>query len=173
MKVRVTNYIFEKAILKNDIFCDKMEVVDYIIDFIQPQLFFPEDPIIKMGTAGKLIYFLANGDCQVSVQNSMKQIKLVNELHQGDYFGEISIIFGAVRSANVESINYCTLAHLSSEYFHKMCNLSPEIFNSLKKRALEDYDDDWIRFKCTLLDQIHYFQNVVAEDEQMNFYKEI
>lgn len=81
MKVRVTNYIFEKAILKNDIFCDKLEVVDYIIDFIQPQLFFPEDPIIKMGSAGKLIYFIANGDCQVSVQTSMKQMKIVNELH--------------------------------------------------------------------------------------------
>lgn len=157
MRVRVTNHIFEQAILKNPIFCDKMDVVEYIIDYIEPKLFFPEDSIIKMGSQGKLIFFIANGDCQVSISNHLKQPVSVNELHQGDYFGEIAVLFGTTRSSNIDSLNYCTLAHLSSQYLQKLANICPELYESLKERALETYCDDWIEFKTVLLQQIDYF----------------
>lgn len=72
MRVRVTNHVFESAILKNELFQDKMEIVEHIIDFIQPQLFLPEDLIITMGHKDKIMYFIANGDCSVSINNHMK-----------------------------------------------------------------------------------------------------
>lgn len=132
MRVRVTNHIFEQAILMNPLFCHKMDVVEYIIDYIVPKLYLPEDQIISMGSKDKLIYFVANGNCQVSVSNHLKQIVVINELHQGDYFGEIAVIFGSDRTASIESINYCTLAHLSIEHFKELCRVCPEVYTSIK-----------------------------------------
>ena len=48
-------------------------------------------------------------------------------MHQGAYFGEIAVIFGSTRTANIDSINYCTLAHISNDYLKKLCNISPEV----------------------------------------------
>ena len=93
----------------------------------------------------------------MSVQNHIKEKKYVKKLSQGEYFGEVALIFGSLRSSNVESINYCTLANLRREYFDKMLLLSPEIHNSIKERALKHYNDEWIYFKCILLQQVDYF----------------
>ena len=103
----------------------------------------------------------------------MKEKKFVKKLIQGDYFGEVSLIFGSLRSSNVESINYCTLANLSSEYFNKMLRFSPEIQTSIKKRALNLYNDEWIQFKCILLEQIDYFYNISNQINKQQFYREI
>lgn len=173
MRLKVTNQIFELAILKNAIFCDKMDVVEYIIDFIQPKFFFPEDRIITMGQRGKLIYFIANGDCEVSVTNHLKQNLVVKQLHPGDYFGEIAVMLESARSSNIDSINYCTMAHLSSEYFKRLCNVSPEMYTCIKERALQVYDDDWIKFKMVLLKQVDYFRLGPMKPNSDRFYAEI
>ena len=134
-----------------------MDVVEYIIEYVKPSLFMPEDPIITMGETGNQIYFIANGHCQVSVTNHLKQKSIVQQLHQGDYFGEIAVIFGSVRSSNVDSLNYCTIANIDGECLRKLCNMSPEIYTNMKSRALKVYNDDWIQFKIVLLKQIDYF----------------
>ena len=145
MRIRVTNYIFEQAIIKNEVFSSQVEIVEFIIEYIKPKLTFPEDPIIRMGQAGQCMYFLASGECLVSVSNHLKQkITYKAELLQGSFFGEISIIFGCMCTANVESKNYCTLAKLDQEHFQKMCRLSPDMFHNLKDWALDSYSDDWI-----------------------------
>ena len=78
----------------------------------------------------------------MSVNTHQKKKKIINEIHQGDYFGEIAIIFGSLRSANIDSLNYCTLANLNNVYFNKLCALCLEIKASIKNRALETYYDD-------------------------------
>ena len=122
MRIRVTNCIFSKAILQNPIFDGKLDVVDFIVNYIKPKLSFPEDPIIRMGQAGDCIYFLAGGECLLSITNHLKQIQVYKEeITQGSYFGEVALILGSVRSANIESKNYCTLAQLNKEHFEKLC----------------------------------------------------
>ena len=97
-----------------------------------------------MGSDDKLIYFVANGDCKVYVTNHMKENIVANELHQGDYFGELATIFGSNRTATIETHNYCTLAYLGIEHFKKFCSLCPELYSSMKQRALSYYCDQWI-----------------------------
>lgn len=67
VKKSVTNHIFTEVILQNPIFCDKMDVIIEFIDHFQLKLFFPEDPVLKMGSKCRLIYLIANGDCEVSI----------------------------------------------------------------------------------------------------------
>lgn len=121
-----------------------MDVVEYIIDQIVPKLYLPEDLIIQHGSSDKFIYFIANGICRVSVSNHLKQLKVIKELSQGDYFGEIALIFGSLRTANIESFNYCTLAYLRIEHFKKLCSICPEVYTWIKQHALRNYSDQWI-----------------------------
>ena len=126
-----------------------------------------------MGEVGKHIYFIANGDCQVTVSTHVVQLEVVKELHQGDYFGEIAVIFGSARSSNVDSINYCTLAHLHKEHFKKMWNICPEMYTNLKENALQNYNDDWMQFKTVLLQQVDYFKDKNDNENYPYFFKEI
>lgn len=111
----------------------------------------PEEKIIMIGAKDKLIYFIAHGEFEVSILTHLKQKNVQRILGKGDYFGEIAIIFGSVRTANVESINYGTLAHLNKDYLIKMCRQCPQMLTDLKDQAFENYDDNWIQFKCVIL----------------------
>lgn len=80
VKIRVTNHIFGQAILQNEIFCDKKHIVEGVIDYVQPRLIFPEDQIVMMGARDKLIYFIAHGELEVSVQTHLKQKRVQRRL---------------------------------------------------------------------------------------------
>ena len=110
----------------------------------------PEDSIVTQGQVGASMFFLAKGTCTVWVKDHMKRNRLVNELSQGDYFGEISLITDSNRTATVKSHNYCTLACLSKNTFYELCQNFPDILVKLKKKALE-YNDPWKKFKIKML----------------------
>lgn len=60
------------------------------------------------------MYVIAKGACQVSIMDEKKiNRKIKKTLRPGDYFGEISLIFGCKRTATVESSKYSTLAKLT------------------------------------------------------------
>ena len=63
-------------------------------------------------------------------------------MSSGQYFGEISIIFGSNRTSEVQSITYVTLASLSAQNFQKIWDYSPDLYESFKERAF-NYDDEW------------------------------
>lgn len=121
-----------------------------MIHYLEPRLFLPEDVIISYGMADKCIYFLANGAVLIQVNDNMKKMRGITELERGSYFGEVAVIFGSKRTANVQSVSYCTLAKLNSEHFDKLWQYSPDIFMSIKEQILA-YDDPWIKFKEVLL----------------------
>lgn len=61
----------------------------------------PEDMIIRQGENEYSIYFIAEGLCTVKVQNHMRIKVKSNELVSGDFFGELSFLFGVKRTADV------------------------------------------------------------------------
>jgi CRP-like cAMP-binding protein len=118
------------------VFEGNMEILDFLINDVQTLLYNPEDLIINQGQKGKTFFFLAKGDCEVWVKDHMKHNNLIQSLQQGDYFGEIALLTDTVRSANIKSTNYCTLAGISQEVFHGMCERFNEIYINLKQRAI-------------------------------------
>ena len=73
LRLCVTHHIFMQAILKNDLFEQKKDVAEFIIHYLVPRLFLPEDAIITYGMTDKDIYFLANGAVLVEVNDNMKR----------------------------------------------------------------------------------------------------
>ena len=81
------------------------------------------------------------------------------------------MIFGVNRTADIQSITHCNLAHLSYQNFQKIQEYSPDLLYSLRDKALE-YCDEWTNFKVVLLKQVDYLLNG-KEPYPENFYKQI
>ena len=80
-------------------------------------------------------------------------------LGPGDYFGEISIIYECPRTATVQCMDYSIYAQMSSNDFFDVWNYQPDIFDGFKEDLLRMYDDEWMKFKVKLLQQIDYFNH--------------
>lgn len=61
MRLQVTQNIFESAISKNEIFQDQTDIVEFIIFYLNPKLYLPEDYVIEYGGNGKDMFFIASG----------------------------------------------------------------------------------------------------------------
>ena len=64
----------------------------------------------------------------------------LKRLRPGDFFGEISLIYGCERTADVISQKYSTLAKLRKKDYHVMLFEFPELTQELKK-SIFAYDD--------------------------------
>jgi len=110
LKLHVRNSILKEAISKNVIFEDNGEVITEILMDLSILLFQPETVIIRQGHEGKMMYFIAKGECAIFVSNEKKQEVMVNEMKDGEYFGEVALIKNCKRTATVKSLNYSTCA---------------------------------------------------------------
>ena len=46
---------------------------------------------------------------------------VIRTCYDGDYFGEISVIYDSVRSATVKCTNYCTMGKIDLETLYNLC----------------------------------------------------
>ena len=60
------------------------------------------------------MYFLSKGDCVVNIKDQHNNEHIaVRLLTEGDYFGEVGMIYGCGRTTSVISRNYNTMARIS------------------------------------------------------------
>lgn len=86
-------------------------------------------------------------------------------LTEGDFFGEISLIYNCPRTATVQSFTYGTLAILSlssfNELSYKFSDLVPEL-----TQAVSEYDDEETLFWEYCLRWVPYFE--VVDDKTIS-----
>ena len=70
---------------------------------IKPQIFQPNDAIIHQGERGDKFYILLNGSADVFINTPGGSEVRVNQLQPGQYFGEMALLGGGVRSATVKA----------------------------------------------------------------------
>ena len=63
------------------------------------------------------LYIIAKGECSVEMLDHKKNLNKLKRLRPGDFFGEISLIYGCKRTADVISQKYSTLAKLLRQDF--------------------------------------------------------
>lgn len=110
------------------------EVLDVIIQDLSILVFLPESMIIKQGTEGLMLYFVAVGECAVFVTNEKKKELQVNVVKEGDYFGEVALIKSCPRTATVKTLNYSTCAGYQKAAFDRFCLQHPEIKRSMENK---------------------------------------
>jgi CPA1 family monovalent cation:H+ antiporter len=97
-----------------------------IAQLMKPRMTLPGDPIVRRGQRGDAMYFIASGAAAVLIPG--KPV----ELGSGEFFGELALLTGQPRNADVVSLGYCRLLELSSRDFQDLLADDSEL-----KRAIE------------------------------------
>ena len=86
----------------------------------RPRLALPEEKIIRRSERGAHVYFISSGAVEVILPNQKVR------LGRGDFFGEMALLSGGRRTADVIAIGYCQLLVLSSADFRRFLDTNAE-----------------------------------------------
>ena len=100
-----------------------------VVRLLRPQLAVPGQRILKKGDKGSAMYFIAAGSVEVGLPQGTV------ELGAGEFVGEMALLSGRPRSANVRALSYCHLLVLSKRDFHRLLKSKPWIKDVIEKIA--------------------------------------
>ena len=81
----------------------------------------PGEKIIQKGDRGDGMYFISSGAVEVLLPQRTVR------LGRGDFFGEMALLSGGRRSADVKALSYCQMLVLRAADFHRFLRLNPAI----------------------------------------------
>jgi len=94
--------------------------------------------IVRQNDPGDKFYIIVRG--KVEVWRSEEQSGLtarVNVLHEGDFFGEITLITGFPRTATVRTLTVCTCISLERGQFNRLLERFPELRREMSDVAVQ------------------------------------
>jgi monovalent cation:H+ antiporter, CPA1 family len=98
---------------------------------LRSRLALPDQTFIRTGDRGTAMYFISSGAVEVVLPD--RRIRL----GRGDFFGEMALIDGGPRRADVVALTYCTLLELRSRDFEKFLKANPDISERIDEVAQE------------------------------------
>lgn len=96
--------------------------------------------VFKEGDPGDRIYFIKNGEVEISVTLKGDQV-VIARLSTGDLFGEISLLTGKPRTASVRAQTPVELLFLDLPSFKEILSSHPQIEQKLRKNMEERAKD--------------------------------
>jgi small-conductance mechanosensitive channel/CRP-like cAMP-binding protein len=89
------------------------------------------EPVLRQGAAGDSMFVIADGRVEVRVGPEAGQSAWLAELGPGDYFGEMSLMTGAPRSATVVALVETRLVQVGKEAFRGILAAEPGLVEPL------------------------------------------
>jgi CPA1 family monovalent cation:H+ antiporter len=86
----------------------------------RPRLAVPEEQILRHGERGTEVFFISSGAVEVVLPPGGRV-----RLGRGDFFGELALLSGGRRTADVVAIGYCQLIVLSAADFQRFLTDNP------------------------------------------------
>ena len=87
--------------------------------------------IIKQNDTGDSLYIIADGVVGVKVENEKGDLILVSKLGVGDFFGEMSLMTGEPRTANIISEIPCVVLKVSKKIMKEILSKNNEVVDSI------------------------------------------
>jgi len=109
--------------------CEK-GLIASVVTLLKPTVFLNGEIIIREGETSKGMFFIRYGEVQVSTDD-----QVITYLTQGSYFGEIGLVKGSHRTADVSTTKDCELYYLSKADFHEVFDSFPEAAKTMGKIA--------------------------------------
>jgi CRP/FNR family transcriptional regulator, cyclic AMP receptor protein len=97
--------------------------------------FEPGDIILTEGEPGDTVFVLATGAVKAFVRNPEGSLRLVREMGEGSFFGEISILSGAPRTATVTAAAHCEVLELDRATLDEIADRHPGVWPVLVQFA--------------------------------------
>ena len=86
------------------------------------------ETIVREGVDGSSMFVLVRGEAGVTIAGSSE---LVARLAVSDFFGEMSLLTGATRSATVAAVTDCELVEITAERFREIAAHDPSILDGI------------------------------------------
>jgi len=102
-----------------------------LVALFKPRTAQPGNRLIRKGDPANEVFFISLGSVEVSVSD--RKIKLT----AGDFFGEMGLLSGAPRNADVTAIDYCQLLVLERRDFLDFIERHPELRTKIGTIATE------------------------------------
>ncbi|MBV8406647.1 MAG: cation:proton antiporter [Alphaproteobacteria bacterium] len=103
--------------------------LDRVARLLRPRFTVPEEMIIRTGESSSDCFFIASG--AVEVRRPGQRIRLGS----GEFFGELALLTGQPRQADVVALTYCRLLVLRKADFEKFMADNPEAREAIKRVA--------------------------------------
>jgi hypothetical protein len=97
--------------------------------------FEPGDIILSEGEPGDTVFVLATGAVKAFVRNPEGRLRLVREMGEGSFFGEISILSGAPRTATVTAAVHSEVLELDRATLDEIAERHPGVWPVLVQFA--------------------------------------
>ena len=111
-------------------------LLNAVILALRPLSVAPGETIILQGEIANEMYFICRGE--VEVLQSFGRV--VSQLKDGDFFGEVGLLLAAARTADVRAKTLCDLFVLSKKDFSRILQEHPQFANGMLQVAKERYD---------------------------------
>ncbi|KAG6441642.1 hypothetical protein O3G_MSEX001992 [Manduca sexta] len=106
-------------------------VVGSVLGCLRPEVFLPNDPVVRAGDIGECMYFIANGTVAVY---SLKGVEVCH-LEDGAHFGEVALLMrDSKRVATVVAVEITQLYRLDAEDFRHFL-LTHDVYERIESLA--------------------------------------
>ena len=103
--------------------------LDQVGRLLRPRLAIPGEVIIRKGERGDAVFFLASGAAEVVLPKQRVR------LGSGEFFGEMALLSGRPRQADVVALSYCQLLVLRRSEFERFMKSNPEARETINRVA--------------------------------------
>jgi Cyclic nucleotide-binding domain/Ion channel len=101
---------------------------------LRPVVFTPGDFIFRAGQYGYNMYFISRGTVEIIAPDGTT---VLTKLTDGQFFGELALLFSQPRTASVRAVDYCDLYTLDKDTFDHVLTRYPEFAAHIKVVADE------------------------------------
>src|SRR5215472_15669119 len=115
--------------------------LDRVARLLRPRFAVPNERIIRKGDRGDAVFFIASGAVEVALPAGPVR------LGSGEFFGEMALLSGLPRQADITALTYCRLLVLRKADFEQFMTANPEAKDAINRIAasrqsmnLEDRD---------------------------------
>jgi CPA2 family monovalent cation:H+ antiporter-2 len=107
-----------------------------LLSLFKPRSAAPGERVIRRGDVGNEMFFISSGAVEVAIGDNKKI-----HLGPGDFFGEMALLTGERRTADVTAIDYCLFLVLTKDDFDKFIARDPDLrqrINEIAARRAEE-----------------------------------
>ncbi|XP_013137765.1 PREDICTED: potassium/sodium hyperpolarization-activated cyclic nucleotide-gated channel 1-like isoform X2 [Papilio polytes] len=109
-------------------------VVGAVMGCLKPEVYLPNDLVMRAGDNGDCMYFIANGTVAVY---SLKGVEICH-LEDGDHFGEVALLMAdSKRVATVVSVEITQVYRLDAANFRQIVKTNQMLYNRLQELAAQ------------------------------------
>src|SRR5262249_23297349 len=103
--------------------------LDHVARLLRPRFTVPNERIVRKGDRGDAVFFIVSGSVEVALPAGPVR------LGSGEFFGEMALLSGRPRQADITALTYCRLLVLRKADFEQFMTANPGARDAINRIA--------------------------------------